>query len=237
MAAGDAALLRSAQFKPYGPGGQEPHQNPFYSAYGTTPDLLRLGLLDPSLRFFQEAAGDPQGSDPLRRGGAGMARRRKAEFPFSTLAVSLPSAADLAIGVVLNLLFEVALRGEFEGPGIGRPRPVFIVLEEAHRYLGSGASALTRDSANRIAREGRKYGVGLLLVTQRPTAGIARYRAGAVRRALIALEAVKLSGPRCNPRSSAGCAAADLRRYSAVSFAQEGNCQWRGCDPASAGPH
>jgi len=27
---------------------------------------------------------------------------------------------------------------------------------------------LARDSANRIAREGRKYGVGLLLVTQRP---------------------------------------------------------------------
>ena len=43
------------------------------------------------------------------------------------------------------------------------------MLEEAHRYLGSGASALTRDSANRIAREGRKYGIGLLLVTQRPT--------------------------------------------------------------------
>ena len=27
---------------------------------------------------------------------------------------------------------------------------------------------MTRDSANRIAREGRKYGIGLLLVTQRP---------------------------------------------------------------------
>jgi hypothetical protein len=78
-------------------------------------------------------------------------------------------AADVAIGVVLNLVFEVALRSEPEGPGIGRPSPVLIVLEEAHRYLGEGASALTRDSANRIAREGRKYGVGLLLVTQRPT--------------------------------------------------------------------
>jgi DNA helicase HerA-like ATPase len=43
------------------------------------------------------------------------------------------------------------------------------VLEEAHRYLGGDASSLTRDSANRIAREGRKYGIGLLLVTQRPT--------------------------------------------------------------------
>jgi uncharacterized protein len=44
-----------------------------------------------------------------------------------------------------------------------------VVLEEAHRYLGENAAVLTRDSANRIAREGRKYGIGLLLVTQRPT--------------------------------------------------------------------
>ncbi|WP_368860315.1 ATP-binding protein, partial [Caballeronia sp. BR00000012568055] len=69
----------------------------------------------------------------------------------------------------MNLLFEIALRSEPQGPGIGRPSPVLIVLEEAHRYLGESANATTRDSANRIAREGRKYGVGLLLVTQRPT--------------------------------------------------------------------
>lgn len=76
-------------------------------------------------------------------------------------------AADLAVGLVLNLIFEVALRSDSDG--IGRPRPVLVVLEEAHRYLGAGASELTRSSANRIAREGRKYGVGLLLVTQRPS--------------------------------------------------------------------
>lgn len=91
--------------------------------------------------------------------------------PVSVLDFSgVPSrAADAAIGVVLSLLLEVALRSDPEGPGIGRPNPVLIVLEEAHRYLGEGASALTRISANRIAREGRKYGLGLLLVTQRPT--------------------------------------------------------------------
>ena len=91
--------------------------------------------------------------------------------PISVLDFSgVPStAADLAVGVVLSLLFEVSLRSEPGGPGVGRPSPVLVVLEEAHRYLGDGASALTRDSANRIAREGRKYGIGLLLVTQRPT--------------------------------------------------------------------
>ena len=165
---GDAAALRPTKFQPYGPGGQPPHKGPFHGAYGTTPELLRLGLLDPQLRFFQEPAADPAGSDPLVEviqdwlGGT---------HPVSVLDFSgVPTAAaDLAIGVVLNLIFEVSLRCNPEGPGIGRPSPVLVVLEEAHRYLGDNASRLTRDSANRIAREGRKYGVGLLLVTQRPT--------------------------------------------------------------------
>ena len=42
------------------------------------------------------------------------------------------------------------------------------MLEEAHRYLGTSAKAMAREAANRIAREGRKYGIGLMLVTQRP---------------------------------------------------------------------
>src|SRR5690606_22566829 len=72
-------------------------------------------------------------------------------------------------GVVLGLLFEIATRTSAESDGIGRPRPVLIVLEEAHRYLGDDAAQIARDSTNRIAREGRKYGVGLMLVTQRPS--------------------------------------------------------------------
>lgn len=78
-------------------------------------------------------------------------------------------ASELAIGVVLNLLFEAAVRTPAAGAGIGRPRPVLVVIEEAHRYLGEGAVPMARSAANRIAREGRKYGVGLVLVTQRPS--------------------------------------------------------------------
>lgn len=165
---GDAAQLRSARFQLYNPGGQAPHQAPTYGVYGSTPDLLRLGLRDPRLRFFQEPMGSPEGSDPLVGVMQDWLGRDR---PISVLDFSgVPSmAADLAIGVVLNMLFEVALRSPPNGPGIGRPSPVLIVLEEAHRYLGSAASQVTRDAANRIAREGRKYGVGLLLVTQRPT--------------------------------------------------------------------
>ena len=78
-------------------------------------------------------------------------------------------AADVAVGTVMTLLFDLALRSNPEGPGIGRPCPVLIVLEEAHRYLGEQAAATTRNATHRIAREGRKYGVGMMLVSQRPS--------------------------------------------------------------------
>lgn len=165
---GNAALLQPARFTPYNPAGQAPHKAPTYGMYQTMPDLLRLGLLDPQLKFFQEPSGDPNGEDTLVH----VVKEWLGEAsPVSVLDFSgVPyHAADLAIGVVLNLIFELSLYSKSDESGVGRPSPVFIVLEEAHRYLGDHANHLTRNSANRIAREGRKYGVGLMLVTQRPT--------------------------------------------------------------------
>ncbi len=51
----------------------------------------------------------------------------------------------------------------------GLPRPVFIVLEEAHNFVSGGrdqgrASMIIK----RIASEGRKFGIFLVLITQRP---------------------------------------------------------------------
>jgi DNA helicase HerA-like ATPase len=49
--------------------------------------------------------------------------------------------------------------------------PIVLVCEEAHRYVpdrGEAEYAAAQSSIRRIAREGRKYGIGLLLVSQRP---------------------------------------------------------------------
>ena len=165
---GDADALTPARFETYGAGGAGPHQSPLYGIHGTRPEMLRLGLSDPRLAFLREPAGDPDGADPLVDEMANWLGR---EQPVSILDFGgVPAeASELAIGVVLNLIFEAAVRTPTAGSGIGRPRPVLIVLEEAHRYLGQHAVAMAKDSANRIAREGRKYGVGLMLVTQRPS--------------------------------------------------------------------
>lgn len=166
--AGDPENLIPAEFESYGTGGSPPHQGPKYGSYGNNPDRLRLGLLDPRLEFFQQPPGDPDGDDPLVDV---MEEWLGKDKPISVLDFSgVPDrAAEAAIGVILDFVFEIAIRGSEGNQGIGRYSPVLVVLEEAHRYLGSSKLDLTHKAADRIAREGRKYGIGLLAVSQRPT--------------------------------------------------------------------
>jgi hypothetical protein len=74
------------------------------------------------------------------------------------------------IGALLRILYD-ALFWARNLPEGGRERPLLVVLEEAHTYLGrenaSGAAASA--AVRRIAKEGRKYGVGLMIVSQRPS--------------------------------------------------------------------
>lgn len=163
---GDVDALGPASFRAYELGGAAPFKGPSHGFYGLVPDRIRQRLLDPRFRFFQEPGPSDVDNDPLVNVIDEWLGRDR---PISVLDFSgVPAeVADIAIGVVLQLVFEVAVRSEARG--IGRPRPVLIVLEEAHRYLGGGGVAITKEAANRIAREGRKYGVGLMLVTQRPS--------------------------------------------------------------------
>ncbi|HEY0428170.1 MAG TPA: ATP-binding protein [Pyrinomonadaceae bacterium] len=46
--------------------------------------------------------------------------------------------------------------------------PVFTLLEEAHRFAPAGASVVSTNILKQILSEGRKFGVGIGLITQRP---------------------------------------------------------------------
>ncbi len=80
---------------------------------------------------------------------------------------------DLVVGLLTRLLFETMFWGR-DIPGIGRQRPLFLVFEEAHGYLPRGeggqyVQGYARKAVQRVLREGRKYGVGALVVSQRPS--------------------------------------------------------------------
>lgn len=50
--------------------------------------------------------------------------------------------------------------------------PILLICEEAHRYVpdrGEAQYAAAQEAIRRLAKEGRKYGIGLMLVSQRPS--------------------------------------------------------------------
>lgn len=71
-------------------------------------------------------------------------------------------------GMLARLLFQYKL---YQTPDERKKDPILLVCEEAHRYVpdrGEAEYATAQIAIRRIAREGRKYGIGLMLVSQRP---------------------------------------------------------------------
>lgn len=72
------------------------------------------------------------------------------------------------IGALLRILYDAVFWARNLPEG-GRERPLLFVLEEAHTYLSKENSGTAALAVRRIAKEGRKYGVGMMLVSQRPS--------------------------------------------------------------------
>ena len=73
---------------------------------------------------------------------------------------------DSVVSVLCRMAFDFGLWSD----GVS---PLLFVCEEAHRYASADRNigfGPTRKAVSRIAKEGRKYGVYLGLITQRPAA-------------------------------------------------------------------
>lgn len=89
--------------------------------------------------------------------------------PISIIDVSgVPSEiTSVVVAMLSRMVFDYAIWSRNEPQ-----RPILLVCEEAHRYIPNEARAANSSVANilgRIAKEGRKYGVSLGLITQRPS--------------------------------------------------------------------
>ncbi len=168
---GNAETLSPTKFNPPAAGGK----SPFKGSGGSMKkqlDLMRSRLLDNQFSFFMNP-GDWQVDAGLK------VKKDLPELikswlghdkPITILDLSgMPSTRlDLLLGSVLDIIFESALWGRNYKEGM-KNRPVLLVLEEAHRYLSSGSVGLAKGMVQKIAKEGRKFGVGAMLVSQRPS--------------------------------------------------------------------
>jgi DNA helicase HerA-like ATPase len=93
--------------------------------------------------------------------------------PVTTLDLSgVPNEiVDVVVSLLSRVIFDFAMWSQKHSSA----NPILLVCEEAHRYVphtrldGNNRVQAARKSLERIAKEGRKYGVSLGLVSQRPS--------------------------------------------------------------------
>ena len=169
---GDADALIAPRYKSHAMGAKGPFINRHAVGIRRPLNLLRSRLLDRRYDFLLHPGSwepDLDGRsdhdlDDLLAGWIG------SEKSISILDLSgVPSAVlERLIGSILKIVYESLFWSREKSEG-GIARPLLIVMEEAHRYLSSGADSLASETVRRIAKEGRKYGVGAMIVSQRPS--------------------------------------------------------------------
>ena len=92
------------------------------------------------------------------------------EKPITILDLSgIPPEIMVSIsGTLIKIIYDALFWGQELEVG-GRKQPLLIALEEAHNYLKAGEDSVASRTVQAISKEGRKYGVGLLLISQRPS--------------------------------------------------------------------
>ena len=76
---------------------------------------------------------------------------------------------DIAIGLITRFVYDSMFWGRNESY-TGKNRPLLLAYEEAHSYLNKNDNnSYSKNAVERIFKEGRKFGVGALVISQRPS--------------------------------------------------------------------
>ncbi|EPV8385759.1 ATP-binding protein [Enterobacter cloacae] len=168
---GDASTLEPPKFIPPGTASNPPFKKGSHILTKQL-NLMKARLLDSQYSFFLS----PEGYTPDENGKITndldhlLSEWLNHEKPISILDLSgMPSnQLDMLLGSIVSIVFEASIWGRNLDAGLKR-NPVLFVLEEAHRYLSNNDDGLTKNLVQRVAKEGRKFGVGLMIISQRPS--------------------------------------------------------------------
>ncbi|WP_447907130.1 ATP-binding protein [Stenotrophomonas geniculata] len=170
--AGDATSLTPPRYTPAALGSAGPFLNAQAKGIRRQLNLMRSRLLDHRFDFILH----PGPWEPALDGTVQLDLDKLLddwvghEKPVTILDLSgVPSSVlTTLVGSILRIVYEALYWSREKSEG-GVHRPLLVVMEEAHRYLsGAKEDASASEIVKRIAKEGRKYGIGAMVVSQRP---------------------------------------------------------------------
>ena len=166
-------------------GGIEPFELPIYKVNDGTKIIggkVTLNLRRPLLSLYARMSDprydfifNPAGYMPDEKGKVGrdldsLLKEWFGDKQLSVFDVSgIPSGILIDIvGIMLRLIYDSLFWARNLSQG-ARQRPLLIVMEEAHNYLGTDNNNRASSIVRRLVKEGRKYGMGAMIVSQRPS--------------------------------------------------------------------
>jgi len=169
---GDPEKLIPATFKPYTSFNSVPYKSKNEEMYAYEKKILSR-LRDSRYDFMfnpkgYETSPEDNDADDLFRKWMAHDKRLTIldlnEVPFEFI--------DISVGLITRIMFDSMYWGRFE-PYTGRNRPLLLIFEEAHSYLPKNESSnifgYARKSVEKVFKEGRKFGLGAMVITQRPS--------------------------------------------------------------------
>jgi len=145
---------------------QKPPQISKQDRYNSILEKIERLTNDPRMKFLMQdwdKKSDPADSIISQFFGEGPAIR------IVDLSGIPNEVAGIASAVISRLIFSFKL---WQNENERSSNPILLVCEEAHRYVPNRGEAQygdAQESIRRLAKEGRKYGIGLILVSQRPS--------------------------------------------------------------------
>jgi len=149
--------------KSTGPGGQK--EGPYYGKFTRLLVRLNTKMTDPRYAFMFKlrVCLDTESAKPLMMMIFGLDGQTRITI------MDLSGVPFDIVKTVAALLARITFDFNFWNPNRS-DLPILLVFEEAHNYLSTTAegSRAARRTVERIAKEGRKYGVSCMIVSQRP---------------------------------------------------------------------
>lgn len=166
---GDFESLTPAAFAPYALNNQAPHKSK-HSEFFTYEKKILSRLKDSRFDFLFNP-GDFKGLEGTRDlhhllnewiGSANkLAILDLSGVPFEVL--------DITIGLITRFVYDSMYWGRNEGY-TGKKRPLLLAYEEAHTYLNKNDNSYySKQAVEQVFKEGRKFGLGSLVISQRPS--------------------------------------------------------------------
>ena len=151
---------------------------PFNGEFDRLILRLRSRLADPRLRFLFYPRKEG-GENLLTEDFADVVRQFVGYLTKSNVSIvdlsGIPfEVLSIVVSLISRMIFDFGFFYSKKRHAEGRVSdvPIMVVCEEAHNYVprsGGAAYDASRKSIERVAKEGRKYGVTLMVVSQRPS--------------------------------------------------------------------